>query len=211
MDNNLKEIKLCEDGKYRWVYEFSMLKNPIILLTILKIFALVLIGMWLFFGLFSIKDEGLVGAYVYEAKALMLPAIILFVLSIVSYLILAGIYGWKYIVLFEMNEEGIRHIHMAKQFKKAEAVGWLTALAGAVVKNPGASGTGLLAATKQETVSEFSKVKKMKVLRGFHTIKLDALLSHNQIYAYDKDYDFVVEYIKTRIPNTALHCGITRR
>ncbi len=203
MDNNLKEIKLCEDGKYRWVYEFSMLKNPIILLTILKIFALVLIGMWLFFGLFSIKDKGLVGAYVYETKALMLPAIILFVLSIVAYLILAGIYGWKYIVLFEMNEEGIRHIHMAKQFKKAEAMGWLTALAGAVAQNPGTSGTGLLAATKQETISEFSKVKKMKVLRGFHTIKLDALLSHNQIYAYDKDYDFVVEYIKTRIPNTA--------
>lgn len=203
MDNNLKEIKLCEDGKYRWVYEFSMLKNPIILLTILKIFALVLIGMWLFFGLLSIKDEGLVGAYVYEAKALMLPAIILFALSIVAYLILAGIYGWKYIVLFEMNEEGIRHIHMAKQFKKAEAVGWLTALAGAVAQNPGASGTGLLAATKQETVSEFSKVKKMKILRGFHTVKLDALLSHNQIYAYDEDYDFVVEYIKTRIPDTA--------
>lgn len=203
MDNNLKEIKLCEDGKYRWVYEFSMLKNPIILLTILKIFALVLIGMWLFFGLLSIKDEGLVGAYVYEAKALMLPAIILFALSIVAYLILAGIYGWKYIVLFEMNEEGIRHIHMAKQFKTAEAVGWLTALAGAVAQNPGASGTGLLAATKQETVSEFSKVKKMKILRGFHTVKLDALLSHNQIYAYDKDYDFVVEYIKTRIPDTA--------
>lgn len=202
-DNNLKEIKLCEDGKYRWVYEFSMLKNPIILLTVLKIFALVLVGMWLFFGLFSIKDEGLIGAYVYEAKSLIIPAIILFGLSIVSYLILAGIYGWKYIVLFEMDDEGIRHIHMAKQFKKAEAMGWLTALVGAMANSPGVSGTGILAATKQETASEFSKVKKMKVLRGFHTIKLDALLNHNQIYADGEDYDFVVEYIKARIPDTA--------
>ena len=202
-DSNLKEIKLCEDGTYRWIYEFSMLRNPIILLTVLKIFVLVLVGMWLFFGLFSIKDEGFVGAYVYEAKALILPAIILFVLSIVSYLILAGIYGLKYIVLFEMNEDRIRHIHMEKQFKKAEAMGWLTALAGAVANMPGISGTGLLAATKQETVSEFSKVKKMKVLRGVHTIKLDALLNHNQIYADGEDYDFVVEYIKARIPDTA--------
>lgn len=62
---------------------------------------------------------------------------------------------------------------------------------------------GLLAATKQETASEFSTVKKMKVLRGFHTIKLDALLNHNQIYAEGEDYNFVVEYIKARIPNTA--------
>lgn len=196
----MSEIKKCEDGTYRWIYEFSMLKNPIILLTVLKIFALVLIGMWLFFGLFLVKDEGFVGAFVYEAKALILPAAILFALSIVSYLILAGIYGWKYIVLFEMNEEAIRHIHMNKQFKKAEAMGWLTALIGAVSGHPGISGTGLLAATKQETVTEFSKVKKMKVLRGLHTIKLDGLLNHNQIYANGEDYDFVVEYIKERIP-----------
>ena len=202
-DNNLKEIEKCEDGTYRWVYEFSMLKNPIILLTVLKIFALVLIGMWLIFGLFSIKDEGFVGAYVYEAKALIIPAVILFVLSIISYLILAGLYGWKYMVLFEMNEEGIRHIHMEKQFKKAEAMGWLTALAGAIANSPQVTGTGLLAATKQEMASEFSKVKKMKVLRGFHTIKLDALLNHNQIYADGEDYDFVVEFIKARIPDTA--------
>ena len=196
---NLKEIKKCEDGTYRWIYEFSMLKNPIILLTVLKIFALVLIGMWLFFGLFSIKDEGFPGAYVNEAKALLIPAIILFALSIVAYLILAAIYGWKYIVLFEMNEEGIRHIHMEKQFKKAEAVGWITAFLGAAANKPGITGTGLLAATKQEMLSEFSKVKKMKVLRGFHTIKLDALLNHNQIYADGEDYEFVVEYIKERI------------
>ena len=196
----MSEIKKCEDGTYRWIYEFSMLKNPIILLTVLKIFALVLIGMWLFFGLFLVKDEGFVGAFVYEAKALILPAVILFALSIVSYLILAGIYGWKYIVLFEMNEEVIRHIHMNKQFKKAEAMGWLTALIGAASGHPGISGTGLLAATKQETVTEFSKVKKMKVLRGLHTIKLDGLLNHNQIYANGEDYDFVVEYIKERIP-----------
>lgn len=196
----MSEIKKCEDGTYRWIYEFSMLKNPIILLTVLKIFALVLIGMWMFFGLFLVKDEGFVGAFVYEAKALIIPVAILFALSIVSYLILAGIYGWKYIVLFEMNEEAIRHIHMNKQFKKAEAMGWLTALIGAASGHPGISGTGLLAATKQETVTEFSKVKKMKVLRGLHTIKLDGLLNHNQIYANGEDYDFVVEYIKERIP-----------
>lgn len=38
---------------------------------------------------------------------------------------------------------------------------------------------------------------------GFHTIKLDALLNHNQIYAEGKDYDFVVGYIKSKLPATA--------
>ena len=37
-----ENIKKSDDGTYRWVYEFNMLKNLIILLTVLKIFLLVL-------------------------------------------------------------------------------------------------------------------------------------------------------------------------
>lgn len=195
-----ENIKKSEDGTYRWVYEFNMLKNPVILLTVLKIFLLVLIGMWLIFGLFKIGSEGFVGAFVTQAKELLIPAAILFGLSILAYIILACIYGWKYCVLFEMNETGIRHIQMEKQFKKAEALGWLTAMLGAAAGNPGTAGTGLLAATKNEEYSEFGKVKRVKVLKAFHTIKLDSLFSHNQIYAAPEDFDFIKDFISTRVP-----------
>lgn len=89
---------------------------------------------------------------------------------------------------------------MEKQYKKAQAIGWLTAMAGAAAGKPGAAGTGLLAATKNEQVTEFSKVKHMRSFKAFHTIKLDALLNHNQIYAEPEDFDFVQEYISKRIP-----------
>ena len=36
-----KNIVLCPDGKYRWYYEYPMLKNPVILFTVWKV---VLIG-----------------------------------------------------------------------------------------------------------------------------------------------------------------------
>lgn len=193
-------IKKCEDGTYRWVYEFHMLKNPVILLTVWKIFLYVLVGMEVVFALFRIGDCGLVGAFVEEAKELILPAVILFALSVLGYLILAGIYGWKYCVLFEMNEEGVRHIQMEKQYRKAQALGWLTAMVGAAANHPGTAGAGLLAATKNEQSSEFSKVKRLRALRAFHTIKLDSPLNHNQIYAEPEDYDFVLEYISGRIP-----------
>lgn len=194
-----ENIKKCDDGIYRWTYEFNMLTNPIILWTVLKIFLLVLIGMWIVFGLFRIGDDGIAGAFIEEAKALTIPAIILFGLSVLSYIILACIYGWKYCVLFEMSEEGIKHIQMSKQFKKAEAIGWLTAMAGAVGGNPGTVGAGLLSATKSMQASEFSKVKKMKVLKPFHTIKLDSLFNHNQIYVEPDDFDFVKEYIEKKV------------
>ena len=197
-----ENIKKCDDGTYRWAYEFNMLKNPISLLTVLKIFLLVLVGMWIIFGLFRIGDDGFVGAFVAQTKELLIPAAILFGLSIVGYIILACIYGWKYCVLFEMNETGIRHIQMEKQYKKAQALGWLTAMAGAAAGKPGVMGTGLLAATKNEQATEFSKVKRLRTFRAFHTIKLDSPLNHNQIYAEPEDYEFVLDYISKRIPKS---------
>ena len=195
----MSHIKKYDDGTYRWVYEFDMLKNPIILLTVLKIFLFVLVGMWGVFGIFRIGNDGFVGAFVAQAKELLIPAVILFGLSIVAYIILACIYGWKYCVLFEMNETGIRHIQMEKQYKKAQAIGWLAAMVGATAGNSGATGTGLLAATKNEQATEFSKVKRLHAFRAFHTIKLDSLLNHNQIYAEPEDYDFVLEYISKHV------------
>ena len=198
-----ENVKKCDDGTYRWVYEFNMLKNPIILLTVLKIFLLVLVGIWVIFGIFRIGNDGFAGAFAAQTKDLLIPAAILFGLSIVGYIILACIYVWKYCVLFEMDEKGIRHIQMEKQYKKAQALGWLTAMAGAAAGKPGVTGTGLLAATKNEQFSEFSKVKRLRVFKAFRTIKLDSLLNHNQIYAEQEDYGFVLDYISSRIPKDA--------
>ena len=195
-----ENIKKGDDGTYRWVYEFSMLKNPIILLSVQKIFLFILIGMWVVFGLFRIGDDGFVGAFVAQTKELLIPAAVLFVLSILGYILLACIYGFKYCVLFEMNETGIRHIQMKKQYKKAQVLGWLTAMVGIAAGKPGVVGTGLLAATKNEQATEFRIVKRMRAFRAFHTIKLDGLLNHNQIYTQPEDYDFVLDYISKRIP-----------
>ena len=198
-----ENIKKGDDGTYRWVYEFNMMKNPIILLSLQKMFLFILVGMWVVFGIFKIEKEGLVGAFVAQTKELLIPAVVLFVLSILGYVLLACIYGWKYCVLFEMNETGIRHIQMKKEYKKAQALGWLTSMMGIVAGKPGMVGTGLLAATKNEQTTEFRIVKRMRAFRAFHTIKLDGLLNHNQIYAQPEDYEFVLDYISSRIPKGA--------
>ena len=194
-----ENIKKGDDGTYRWVYEFNMLKNPIILLSLQKMFLFILVGMWVVFGIFKIENEGLVGAFVAQTKELLIPAVVLFVLSILGYVLLACIYGWKYCVLFEMNETHIRHIQMKKQYKKAQALGWLVTMAGAAAGKPGTAGTGLLAAAKNEQATEFRKVKRMRVWKAFHTIKLDGLMNHNQIYAQPEDFDFVQEFISGHI------------
>ena len=41
-----REIILCSDGKYRWVYELSLFKNPTIFILVWKLFFFVLLGIF---------------------------------------------------------------------------------------------------------------------------------------------------------------------
>ena len=55
-----KEVKLCNDGKYRWVYEMHLLKNPTIFLTTLKVIFIAIGIVWVM-GLFLITISGDIG------------------------------------------------------------------------------------------------------------------------------------------------------
>ena len=195
----MKSITKSENGTYRWYYEFDMLKNPMVIRTVFKIFFYILLGLCIFLILLDIIEGNFgVTSLIETTKAMGITAGILFGLSIISYFILAGIYGFKYCVLFEMNDEGIKHIQMEKQFKKAKALAWVEAIAGMASKNVTLAGSGLLAGTKNQLTTDFGKVKKVKVIKKHNTIKIDAPFSHNQIYVCDEDFDFVLNYINER-------------
>lgn len=188
-----------DNGTYRWYYEFDMLKNPMVIRTVFKIFLYVLLGICAFLILLDIIEGDFNAASLFETlKAMGITAGILFGLSIISYFILAGIYGFKYCVLFEMNDECIKHIQMEKQFKKAKALAWVEAVLGAASGNITLAGQGLLSGTKNQITTEFSKVKKVKTIKKHNTIKIDAPFSHNQIYVSDEDFDFVLNFINER-------------
>ena len=196
-----ENIFLCPDGKYRWVYEYSMLKNPVILFTIFKV---LLISLLVVMG-FGIILNLIQGNPIFtqpsdmEKTGQTVAGIALLSCVLVAYLVVAKSKGFKYCVLFEMDEKSITHKELPKSFKKTQALSALTFIAGLAANRPGVAGAGLLAAAKNELSSEFSKVKRIKALKAFHTIKLDSLLNHNQIYAEPKDFDFVLEYISKRI------------
>ena len=193
-----ENIYLCPDGVYRWVYEFPMLKNPAILFTVWRVLlmscaiCLLLVGVPL---LFTEGLDGLLGL----PKGICAAAFILLVLSVVAYVILAAIFGWKYMVLFEMDDEKVVHIQMKKEVEKAEALGWLTFMAGLAAGSLTTAGSGLLAAAKSTSTSVFADVKEVKANRARHVIYVNQLLDHNQIYAEDADFDFVLQFIQERV------------
>lgn len=197
---SVDRVTLCADGKYRWVYEYPMMKNPVLLFTIIKILCLCAAAPALVVFLATISDDGLIEAFLVTLKAFGVTAGIIVVLSIISYVIVAASYGWKYVVVFEMNEEGIEHIQQKKQFKKAQVMGMVAAMVGSASKRPGAAGTGLLAASHSSIYSRFRVVKKIKGYRHSNVIKVNALFAKNQIYVREEDYEFVWQYLISRCP-----------
>lgn len=201
-----ENIYLCPDGKYRWVYELSMLKNPMILMSVVKVLLIsgcIVAGYVLILRLFS-------GGPVFSKMSDMdrmgvtVAGIAVIFCILIAYLVVAASKGYKYCVLFEMDEEGVVHRELPKSFRKTQALSLLTVMAGLAANRPGVAGAGLLAASKTSLASTFSQVKSVHVMRLFHTIKVSEPFAKNQVYAAEADFDFVLGYIREHVPEKAM-------
>jgi hypothetical protein len=194
-----KEVRLCSDGKYRWAYEMHLLKNPTIFFTVLKVMMISVGIVWLFGLVIGIGNMSL-DYFLFWTKLTGIMIGIFFVLTIIGVLITAAVLG-KYVVLFEMDEKEVTHIQMPRQVKKAEVIGLITALVGAMAKSPTTMGAGVLATAKTKSTSEFVNVRRVKARRRFNLIKVNQLFDKNQVYVADEDFDFVYNFIKSRCIN----------
>jgi hypothetical protein len=196
--NDEARVRLCDDGKYRWIYEMNMLTNPTIFLTVFKIFFYIILAGWLIFGTFLYLIHGDFQGFLDFSKGALIAIVGMAALTFLGVLLLSAMYGGKYVVLFEMDEQEIKHIQLPRQVKKAQALSLLTALVGIAAKRPTTVGAGLLASGKTTSTSEYKKVRRVVARRALHLIKVNQLLEKNQIYVPDEDFDFVYEYIKSR-------------
>lgn len=194
-----QNIVLCADGKYRWTYEMSLYRNPAIFLLVWKIFFFIFSAIFACILIADIIDWGtknIIGFLKFFFYFLIGMTVVIGL----GYLIYAVIMGGKYSMLFEMDEDGINHKQMPNQAKKAKAVSSLTVLAGLFSGKVTTVGVGLNAA-RSEMYSDFSKVQKVIADPDTNLIKVNELLSHNQIYTETEDFDFVLKYITSHCPN----------
>ena len=180
-----------------------MWKNPIILLTVMKVMALVVSVLGLINATLAVFENSLTEGIKVLGGFLLFGLGGMLLLSTFAYLIIGFIYGGRYCVLFEMNDRGVNHIQMQKQYKKAQVLSLLTTLAAVAAKNVSAAGAGVLAGSTQSIYSEFSTVRKLVPLRRNNCIKVNSLLVKNQIYATPEQFDFIWTYIAQRCPQAA--------
>ncbi len=201
-DNNGNRVSLCEDGKYRWTYPLDMLKNPAILYVLFKIFG-VLLSIPLLIALISTAvNNDWQNIWDGFIKIWLIVVIVFFAIIIISYLIVVWMNGGKYVVNFTMDEKSVTHEQEPVQNDRARKVGLFTALVGVFAKRPSTAGAGMLAASRQTSISDFSKVKRIKPRRGQHLIKVNQTFERNQIYVTDEDFDFVLDFIRKHCPDS---------
>ena len=166
-------VKLYPDGKYRWVYEVPMLKNPTILIDVFKVLGISFGIVWLFTVLVIGCEEGytLDNLWGITSGFLMLMGVFL-VIGCIAYFIVAWCYGWKYVVLFTLDERQVVHQQMPRQVKKATVLGALTAMMGGAAGKPGVVGSGLLAASRSTLTSDFVDVTRLIPCRCHNLIKV---------------------------------------
>ncbi|MDO5118104.1 MAG: hypothetical protein Q4D34_06420 [Eggerthellaceae bacterium] len=197
-----------ENGVYRWVYEFNLYKNPTILFTVMKILVgIIVIGLVIMLA-FMVPD--LAKGYADSgdvAETLTFGGIFIalfIVLTVVGYLVYAIMQGGKYCVVFTMDEEGITHKQLPRQYKKAQIVGALNVLAGLAGGNVTQAGIGLITSTRDSISSEFASVRSVKGSRALRVIKVNEPLAKNQVYVEADDYDFVFGFIRDHCPNARI-------
>lgn len=198
---NKKSVKMGPDGKYRWAYELNMLTNPTILVEVFKVLGISLAITWVFSMAISLFDgDNLISAARNLASLYAILIGVMLVLGILGYLLYSALSGWKYMVVFEMDENGVEHRQMKQGVEKAKVLAMLSSMAGLGTGNVGAIGRGLLAASHHSLSSAFPDVRLVKAVPRFHLIKVNGLLTKNRIYVDDDNFDFVYDYICQHCP-----------
>lgn len=193
---------LCPDGKYRWVYDVPMLTNPSILFDVYWVL-LISFGIVGLFNLLIISCSGDFELSILWGitKMLALLTLFFFVIGYVAYFFVAWYYGWKYSILFIMDEKEVVHKQLKSTEHKARAIGKLTALAGIAGGKPGIVGTGVLAATRTSMTTSLDSVRRLIPRRRWNLIKVNERFSRNRVYVADEDFDFVYEFLCQHCPN----------
>ena len=200
-DYSGNRVTLCEDGKYRWTYPLDMLKNPSILFVLLKIFGILLSIPLLIALISAAANNDWQRVWDGFLKIWLIVMVVFFVIILISYLIVVWMNGGKYVVNFTMDEKHLIHEQVPVQYERARKVGLLAALVGIFAKRPYAAGAGALAASRNTSVSEFDKVRRVKPRRRQNLIKVNQTLERNQVYVSDEDFDFVLDFIRKHCPN----------
>ncbi|MBE6005498.1 MAG: zinc ribbon domain-containing protein [Lachnospiraceae bacterium] len=190
-------------GAFHWQYELNMIKNPVVLFLIIKIFFGVCFGVGLMLALMVLIEDG---DFEDAIRFLLIVTFgiggLMIVMGVIAYYILVAIKGGRYTVVHSMDENSVQHLQTPAEKDQSRKMRSLLFVMGLLTDNP--SSVGLSMGARDEMESAYKDVRKVIASRRHDLIKVNNLLQHNQIYAYPHQYEFVFNYIASHCPNAKI-------
>lgn len=204
MEELTDRVQLCPDGKYRWIYEVNLYKNPSMFYDLMKVVGISL-GFVFAIMIFTLIYDGIDwDSLMNDLWGFMWVSLGFIVLCLIGYLIWVRLSGGRYAAMFEMDEESVMHMQMPKTVKRGQVIGEIASLVGMAGGNLSTTGAGLLAASVNAWKSDFKTVRRVLPKRRRHLIKVNELFTKNRIYVENKeDYEFVLDFIYQRCTRVA--------
>ena len=188
-------MKPDKNGIYRWRHSVNLYKNPGLLWLFYKVFGGIFAGCMLF-GLFLADFKVSLAGVIWAS----IGFVVMIAIVTLSYYVYALIQGGRYTWDFEMDEKGVNAVQAPNEAKRNKALGLVVAAMGVATGNAAQIGVGATVAARNGMYSEFESVGTVKVDRRHNTVHIRNGLFHNQIFASDGDFDFVLEYIVAHCP-----------
>jgi len=107
---------LCPDGKYRWVYDVPMLKNPSILIDVYWVLLISFGIVWLFVIMMGGCEGRMKLADFWGiTRGFLLLMVVFLVIGYVAYFFVSWYYGWYYSVLIHLSKTKVA-VHRYYEF-----------------------------------------------------------------------------------------------
>lgn len=194
-----------EDGAYHWKYHMDMMRNPVPLFTLMKLFLIICFCMGALLGL-SVLIGG--GDPMDAFQAFAVPAFgigaFFMVLSLIAWCIMMLTRGGCYTFEFLMTEDQVVTIQTKEERERAKnlaAAGFVLSL---LDKNLTMAGASMAVAAGDVFTSRYTDVKAVIAARRHDLIKVNNVLQHNTIYAEPHQYEFVWNYITSHCPDAKI-------
>jgi hypothetical protein len=191
------------NGAFHWQYELDMIRNPVLLFVLIKLFFGVCLGVGFLLSLMTLIVDG---DFEDALKEFFIISFgvggFLVVLCVIAYYIIVGIRGGKYTVVHTMDEKSVQHLQTAAEKDQSQKMKTLLFVMGMLSDNP--SAVGLSIGARDEMESVYNDVRKVIASRSHDLIKVNNALQHNHIYAYPHQYEFVFNYIASHCPNAKI-------
>ena len=193
-----------EDGTYDWIYCMNMMKDMSMIRFYFKVVSLCFLPIVLMMIWMALNSQ--LTMYAFCVTMLSFGGVLLVVVFCIW--LVNKMYHGKYMLVYQMNDEGITFSQTSDQAAMTRAIAAVSAAASAAGGHAGGviSGTGMtLRASAYH--SSFAKVRSVKCVRKDNLIWVNTFLQFQQVYVPKSAYGFVWNYITERCVNAKIIYG----